>query len=71
VIASHGGDSSAVAEIKAGGPFKMSVAYFPDRYGQSLLPIIEGILAGEQVASIHGTPHVYLDITNVNEHYPG
>ena len=71
VIASHGGDSSAVAEIKAGGPFKMSVGYFPDRYGRSLLPIVEGILAGEQVASIHGTPHVYLDITNVNEYYPG
>ena len=71
VILSHGGDSNAVAEIRdESSPFIMSIGYFPDRYGEFMLPMIDAIFAGETPAKVTYVGHEPIDINNVNELYP-
>ena len=71
VILSHGGDSNAVAEIRdESSPFIMSIGYFPDRYGEFMLPILEAVLAGETPQRVTFVDHVPVDINNVDEFYP-
>ena len=71
VILSHGGDSNAVAEIRdESSPFIMSIGYFPDRYGEFMLPMIDAIFAGETPAKVTYVAHEPIDINNVDELYP-
>ena len=71
VILSHGGDSNAVAEIRdESSPFIMSIGYFPDRYGEFMLPILEAVLAGDTPQRVTYVDHVPVHIDNVGELYP-
>ena len=45
---------SASQQIKAGIE-KASVAYFPERYGEWLVPILEDVMAGNPVPSFTGS----------------
>ena len=48
-----GADGLGIKQIKAGIEMA-SVAYFPERYGEWLIPIMEDILAGNPVPIVHG-----------------
>jgi ribose transport system substrate-binding protein len=64
-----GADGLGVKQIKAGTQMA-SVAYFPERYGEWLIPILEDILAGNPVPSFTGSGLVIVDKDNVAKYYP-
>jgi ribose transport system substrate-binding protein len=64
-----GADGLGVKQIKAGTQMA-SVAYFPERYGEWLIPILEDILAGNPVPSFTGSGLVIVDKQNVTKYYP-
>ena len=65
-----GADGLGVKQIKSGVEMA-SVAYFPERYGEWLIPILEDILAGNPVPSFTGSGLVIIDKQNVQKYYPG
>ena len=70
VVLSMGADSSAQEAIRAGGDFKMSVAFGPERYGEKLGPIVEQILAGETPEFSTPADAFVVDASNIDEVYP-
>ncbi len=70
IVLSMGADSSAQEAIRAGGDFKMSVAFGPERYGEFLVPVIEKILAGEIPPSITRAVAFPVDASNIDQYYP-
>jgi ribose transport system substrate-binding protein len=74
-------DHAIVVSQGAEGPFLQnlrgepnswiaSVAYFPERYGEYIMPLAEKILNGESVPAQNHPDHVVIDKNNVNEWYP-
>lgn len=47
-----------------------SVGYFPNRYGEWVMPIIEKMIAGEKVEEAYYIEHVMIDWSNISEYYP-
>jgi ribose transport system substrate-binding protein len=71
LIVSLGADAQAQAEFrKPDNPFRMSVAYFPDRYGEFLVQMVTDILDGKEVPSAVYVEHVAITRDNVDEYYP-
>jgi ribose transport system substrate-binding protein len=70
VILSMGADSSAQQAIRAGGDFKMSVSFGPEKYGQKLVPLIQQILAGRTPPVITRADAIPVDASNINQLYP-
>jgi len=48
----------------------MSVAFFGEKFGQWIVPMVEDILAGNPVPSFVGTELVPLTTENIDEYYP-
>ena len=57
--------------IKRGGPFRASVAYFPESYGERIVALAVRILGGEKVPLATYTNHVVLTSSNLEQYYPG
>jgi len=71
VIVGGGGDQTAIAELKKpDNAFKGSVAFFPDRYGEFLVPITKDMLAGKPVAPDNFNQHLVLTRDNITKWYP-
>jgi len=71
-VFSQGADSSARQEIrKPGSPLKGSVAYFPELYGEILIPLAHKILLGEQHEMNNYMDHELLTKDNVDLYYRG
>ena len=70
IVLSMGADSSAQEAIRAGGDFKMSVAFGPERYGEKLMPLVEQILAGQTPPDITRADAFAVDLSNIDELYP-
>jgi ribose transport system substrate-binding protein len=71
VIVGGGGDQTAIAELKKpDNAFKGSVAFFPDRYGEFLVPITKNMLAGIPVDPDNFNEHLVLTRENINKWYP-
>ena len=70
IIVSMGADSSAQEAIRAGGAFKMSVSFGPEKYGQSLIPIVLQLLAGETPPSITRAQAIPVDASNIDQLFP-
>jgi len=70
VVLSMGADSSAQEAIRAGGPFKMSVAFGPEKYGQKLVPLVQQILDGKVPPVITRADAFVVDGSNIDELYP-
>ncbi len=68
-IAGQGGGRDARARIAAGGPFKASVAFFSEAYGESVLSLAIRILKGEKVPLISYTNHIVLTAENLRDYY--
>jgi ribose transport system substrate-binding protein len=70
VIVGQGGGRDGRSFIRRGGPFVASVAYFPDTFGERLIPLALKILAGEKVPLISYTDLVVLNRSNLDQYYP-
>jgi ribose transport system substrate-binding protein len=70
VIVGQGGARDARRRIAVGGPFKASVAFFPDSYGDQVLSFATNVLEGDKVSLTAYTNHVVLTAENLKEHYP-
>ena len=69
-IVGQGGGRDGRNSIRRGGPFIASVAYFPDTFGERLIPLALKILEGEKVPLISYTDLVVLNRTNLDQYYP-
>jgi ribose transport system substrate-binding protein len=67
---STGADGLGQKQIRAGLE-GASVAYFPERYGEWLVPILEDVMAGNPVPSFTGSKLVVITKANIGKYYPG
>jgi len=65
-----GADGLGQQQIKAGLE-GASIAYFPERYGEWLVPILQDVMAGNPVPSFTGSKLVVITKANINKYYPG
>ena len=70
VVVGQGGGHDARARIMSGGPFRASVAFFSECYGESVLALAMKIVKGDKVPLISYTNHVVLTAENLKEYYP-
>jgi ribose transport system substrate-binding protein len=47
-----------------------SVGFFPNRYGEWVMPIIEKMIAGEPLEEAYYIDHIMIDWSNIKEYYP-
>ena len=64
-----GADGLGQANVRAGVQ-SMSVAFFPERYGEWLVPILEDVLAGNPVPGLTSTKLIVLTKNNISKYYP-
>lgn len=69
ILAAGADDESSRATVRAGDQ-DMSVAFFGEKFGEWVVPMVEDILAGNPVPSFVGTELVPLTAENVDEYYP-
>lgn len=70
-IVGQNGTAEAREELRnARSPLIASVAYFPEQFGEKLIPLALSILKGEKVPLAVYTDHVVLDRENVDRYYP-
>lgn len=71
-IAGQNATIEARAEICKNNPaFIGSVAYFPDRYGDKLIPLAMDLAAGEEAPAEVFIDHFWVDAANIDQYYPG
>jgi ribose transport system substrate-binding protein len=69
ILAAGADDESSRGAVRAGTQ-DMSVAFFGERFGEWLIPMVEDLLAGEPVPSFVGTELIPLTQENIDEYYP-
>jgi ribose transport system substrate-binding protein len=69
ILAAGADDESSRHSVRAGQQ-DMSVAFFGERYGEWLIPMIQDLMAGNAVPSFVGTELVPLTEDNIDEYYP-
>jgi ribose transport system substrate-binding protein len=70
VVVGTGGARDTRSFIKRGGPFRASVAYFPESYGERVIALALRILGGDKVPLTTYTNHVVLTASNLEQYYP-
>jgi ribose transport system substrate-binding protein len=65
-----GTDELGQTQIK-NGVQQASIAYFPEKYGEWLIPILEDVMAGSPVPSFVGQALPVITKDNIDEFYPG
>lgn len=72
IIAGQNATIEARTEICRDNPaFVGSVAYFPDRYGDYLIPLAIRLAAGEAPPDELLIDHLWIDRANIEQYYPG
>lgn len=69
ILADSGLDPDDQRSVR-NGEQDMSVAFFPDKYGDWLIPMIQDLMAGNAVPKFVGTELVRGTVDNVDELYP-
>ena len=70
-IVGQGADRQVRKEIRAAdSPVIGATAFWPERYGQTLIELAIKILQGEPVPPAVYTAHVFLDAANIDHYYP-
>lgn len=65
----NGADNVGIQQIRKGREAS-SVAFFPEKYGEYLLPLAEDVLAGNPVPSKSGPPPLAITLSNIGKYYP-
>jgi ribose transport system substrate-binding protein len=69
-IGAQGADPSSWPEIACNPQWIADAAYFPERYGRTLVPAMIDVLDGNEVPTELFTPHVAVTADNIRELYP-
>ena len=71
VVIGKNADLIALEAIREGNsPLVGTVSFFPERYGDFMIPLALDILAGNAVPSINRVPHEVISIDNIDSYYP-
>ncbi len=71
VVIGKNADAIALDAIREGNsPLVGTVSFFPERYGDFIIPLALDILAGNAVPSIVRVPHEVISIDNIDTYYP-
>ena len=71
VVIGKNADAIALDAIREGNsPLVGTVSFFPERYGDFMIPLALDILAGNPVPSIVRVPHEVISIDNIDTYYP-
>ena len=71
VVIGKNADLIALEAIRDGNsPLVGTVSFFPERYGDFIVPLALDILAGNAVPSIVRVPHEVISIDNIDTYYP-
>ena len=65
----QGTDPSIWCEVRDNPNYVASTAYFPERYGEILIPAAQKLLAGESVEKLLFTEHQIINSENVEDIY--
>ncbi len=70
-IGSHGCDAPAIDNLQNNDEncWIGSVAYFPERYGEYVVPLMAEMLAGNEVPDNSYPDHVFIDKSNIGDWY--
>ena len=69
-VVSHGADPSVRDTIRNEPQWVGSVAYFPERYGDLVIPLAISLANGDTVPEQSLVTHIFIDKTNIDEFYP-
>ncbi len=69
VFASQGADATIHSEIRANPNYVGSTGYFPERYGEWLIPAIIKMIRGEDVPDPIYVEHEFIGENNIDEYY--
>lgn len=69
ITIANGADDLGIKQIRSGKQMA-SIAFFPERYGEWLIPIMQDILAGNPVPSFTGSGLVAITKDNIDKYYP-
>jgi len=69
-IGAQGADPSAWKDIACNPVWVADAAYFPERYGKTLVPAMLDLIAGKEVPSELFTPHEAVNAGNIAALYP-
>jgi ABC-type sugar transport system substrate-binding protein len=70
LIGSHGADPSSFLAIACDPQWIADVAYFPERYGRTVIPALIDLLDGTGIPTELYTTHLAIDASNIRELYP-
>ncbi len=71
VVIGKNADAIALDAIREGNsPLVGTVSFFPERYGDFIIPLALDILAGNAVPAINRVPHEVISIDNIDIYYP-
>ncbi len=70
IFASQGADPSVWSEIRTNPYYAGSTAYFPEKYGEYLVPAIIKMMKGEKVEGPILVQHVAITKDNIDQYYP-
>lgn len=69
-IATHGADPSVRESIRSEPQWVGSVGYFPEKYGELVMPLAIALGRGETVAEEVLVDHLFINADNIDEFYP-
>lgn len=69
ILAAGADDESSRGAVRAGDQ-DMSVAFFGEKFGEWIVPMVQDIMAGNPVPAFVGTELVPLTTENIDEYYP-
>lgn len=70
LLTGAGADDESSRKLVRSGDQDVSIAFFGERFGEYLIPMIQDLMAGNPVPSFVGTELVPLTKDNVDEYYP-
>ena len=71
VVIGKNADAIALDAIREGNsPLVGTVSFFPERYGDFMIPLALDVIAGNAVPSIVRVPHEVISIDNIDTYYP-
>lgn len=68
-IVAHGADPSVRTVIRTEPQWVGDVAYFPEKYGELVMPLAISLAKGESVPTQSLITHVFIDKSNIDQYY--
>jgi ribose transport system substrate-binding protein len=72
-LGSHGGGDEPSRNNLLNNPPNFwigGVAYFPERYGEYLVPLMQSMMEGKTIPDFNYVDHVFIDRSNIEKYYP-